>query len=107
MTQLLGFQEILSPVASGHRLLPGKVVGYTKLSYVPCGIALLMKQEPDPRMLGDEPDVMTRIAAAAEKSLQSCPNLCDPIDGSPQGSPVLGILEARIREWVAISFSNT
>ena len=45
--------------------------------------------------------------SAAEKSLQSCPNLCDPIDGSPQGSPVLGILEARIREWVAISFSNT
>ena len=60
MTQLLGFQEILSPVASGHRLLPGKVVSYTKLSYVPCGIALLMKQEPDPRMLGDEPDVMDK-----------------------------------------------
>ena len=45
--------------------------------------------------------------SAAEKSLQSCPNLCDPIDGSPPGSPVPGILEARIREWVAISFSNT
>ena len=45
--------------------------------------------------------------AAAAKLLQSCPTLCDPIDGSPPGSPVPGILQARILEWVAISFSNT
>ena len=45
-------------------------------------------------------------AAAAAESLQSCPTLCDPIDGSPPGSPVPGILQARIPEWVAISFSN-
>ena len=45
-------------------------------------------------------------AAAAAKSLQSCPTLCDPIDGSPPGSPVPGILQARILERVAISFSN-
>ena len=45
-------------------------------------------------------------AAAAAKSLQSCPTLCYPIDGSPPGSPVPGILQARTREWVAISFSN-
>ena len=45
-------------------------------------------------------------AAAAAKSLQSCPTLCDPIDGSPVGSPVPGILQARTLEWVAISFSN-
>ena len=45
-------------------------------------------------------------AAAAAKSLQSCPTLCDPIDGSPPGSSVSGILQARILEWVAISFSN-
>ena len=45
-------------------------------------------------------------AAAAAKSLQSCPTLCDPIDGSPTGSPVPGILQARTLEWVAISFSN-
>ena len=45
-------------------------------------------------------------AAAAAKSLQSCPTLCDPIDGSPRGSPVPGILQARTLEWVAISFSN-
>ena len=46
-------------------------------------------------------------AAAAAKSLQSCPTLCDPIDGSPPGSSVPGILQARILEWVAISFSIT
>ena len=45
-------------------------------------------------------------AAAAAKSLQSCPTLCDPIDGSPPGSPVPGILRARTLEWVAISLSN-
>ena len=44
---------------------------------------------------------------AAAKSLQSCPTLCDPIDGSPPGSPVPGILQARTLEWVAISFSNS
>jgi len=43
---------------------------------------------------------------AAAKSLQSCPALCDPIDGSPPGSPVPGILQVRTLEWVAISFSN-
>ena len=46
------------------------------------------------------------FAAAAAKSLQSCPTLCDPIDGLPPGSPVPGILQARTLEWVAISFSN-
>ena len=45
-------------------------------------------------------------AAAAAKSLQSCPTLCYPINGSPPGSPVPGIFQARILEWVAISFSN-
>ena len=45
-------------------------------------------------------------ATATAKSLQSCPTLCNPIDGSPQGSPIPGILQARTLEWVAISFSN-
>ena len=45
-------------------------------------------------------------AAAAAKSLQSCPTLCDPIDGSPPGFPIPGILQARTVEWVAISFSS-
>ena len=48
----------------------------------------------------------TFIATATAKSLQSCPTLCDPRDGSPPGSSVPGILQARILEWVAISFSN-
>ena len=46
------------------------------------------------------------LTAAAAKSLQSCPTLCDPIDGSPPGSPIPGILQARTLEWIAISFSN-
>ena len=45
-------------------------------------------------------------AAAAAKSLQSCPTLCDPRDGSPPGSPIPGTLQARTLEWVAISFSS-
>ena len=49
---------------------------------------------------------MTNLAAAAAKSLQSCPTLCDPRDRSPPGSPIPGILQARTLEWVAISFSN-
>ena len=49
---------------------------------------------------------MNAAAAAAAKLLQSCPTLCDPTDSNPTGSPVPGILQARIVEWVAISFSN-
>ena len=51
--------------------------------------------------------IIIAAAAAAAKSLQSCPTLCDPIDGCPPGSSVPGILQARTLEWVAISFSNT
>ena len=50
--------------------------------------------------------VVQSEAAAAAKSIQSCPALCDPIDGSPPGSSIPGILQARTLEWVAISFSN-
>ena len=49
---------------------------------------------------------LTAAAAAAAKSFQSCLTLCDPVDGSPLGSPVPGILQARTLEWVAISFFN-
>ena len=56
---------------------------------------------------GPEPTKNKQVnSAAAAKSLQLCPTLCDPIDGSPPGSPVPGILQARTLEWVAISFSN-
>ena len=51
-------------------------------------------------------NLLMLLAAAAAKSLQSCPTLCDPIDSSPPGSLVPGILQARILEWVAISFSS-
>ena len=50
--------------------------------------------------------VLATAVAAAAKSLQSCPTLRDPIDGSPPGSAVPGILQAKTLEWVAISFSN-
>ena len=50
--------------------------------------------------------IANAAATAAAKSLQSCPTLCDPIDSSPPGSLVPGILQARTLEWVAISFSN-
>ena len=63
---------------------------------------LLTKSPP----LGLKGQTAEKEAAAAAKSLQSCPTLCDPIDGSPQGSPVPGILQARTLEGVAISFSN-
>ena len=50
--------------------------------------------------------IIPTSATAAAKLLQSCLTLCDPIDGSPPGSPIPGILQARTLEWVAISFSN-
>ena len=54
----------------------------------------------------DSAHMKDTAAAAAAKSLQSCPTLCDPIDGSPRGSPVPGILQARTLEWVAIAFQD-
>ena len=64
--------------------------------------------EPRPTVLGAQSlsHRTTREVPAAAKSLQSCPTLCDPIDSSPPGSPIPGILQARTLEWVAISFSN-
>ena len=61
---------------------------------------------PDPGIEPRSPTLQADAAAAAAKSHQSCPTLCDPTDGSPPGSPVPGILQARTLEWVAISFSN-
>ena len=65
---------------------------------------------PDPRIKPVSPALadgfFTTAAAAAAVSLQSCPTLCDATDGSPPGSPIPGILQARTLEWVAISFSN-
>ena len=63
-------------------------------------------EEPG-RLQGTGSQSQIRLAtAAAAKSLQSCPTLCDPRDGSPSGSPVPGMLQERILKWLAISFSN-
>ena len=76
--------------------LPGSTERFLlKVSFYFLNIFTYLSQPPPPA-----------TAAAAAKSLQSCPTLCDPIDGSPPGSPVPGILQARTLEWVAISFSN-
>ena len=73
-----------------------------------CGLDTNIISYKIPKVTGLVSEEETQLcpAAAAAKSLQSCPTLCDPIDGSPPGSPVPGILQARILEWVAISFSN-
>ena len=71
--------------------------------------SLWMKVKEESEKVGLKLNVQkTKIMAsdAAAKSLQSCPTLCDPIDGSPPGSHVPGILQARTLEWVAISFSD-
>ena len=68
-----------------------------------------MAEAPDMQFIFPLPSLSYSLfspPAAAAKSLQSCPTLCDPIDGSPPGSPVPGILQARTLEWVAISFSH-
>ena len=77
------------------------------------GLSLGMGRFPEEEMAARSSLLAWRIpwteepaAAAAAKLLQSCPTLCDPIDGSPPGSPVPGILQARTLKWVAISFSN-
>ena len=74
---------------------------------LPCGCFETQKKQFILKEGGEltSPDPTPPSAAAAAKSLQSCPTLCNPIDGSPPGSPVPGILQARILEWVAISFS--
>ena len=78
-----------------------------ELQDLPCLLMLLMSSLPETLFLPFFCFAsLPPAAAAAAKSLQSCPTLCDPIDASPPGSPVPGILQARTLEWVAISFSN-
>ena len=79
--------------------------------YLFSGLSLRMKWNKlqwtvEQLLANSESTEMLMRAAAAAKSLQSCPTLCDPIDSSPPGSPIPGILQARTLEWVAISFSN-
>ena len=77
----------------------------SKASILRCS-AFFTVQLSHPYMTTGKAIALTAAAAAAAKSLQSCLTLCDPTDSSPPGSPVPGILQARILEWVAISFSN-
>ena len=80
------------------------------LKYVNAPDACLKRKSISPKSLQSEwvtyNSSTENAAAAPAKLLQSCPTLCDPIDSSPPGSPVPGILQARTLEWVAISFSN-
>ena len=69
-------------------------------SHRPWGVTKKIQKEKDTVLH------VHHAAAAAAKSLQSCPTLCDPIDGSPPGSAIPGIFQARTLEWVAVSFSN-
>ena len=71
-----------------------------KVLHVPSSVNSSCYQHPPPRLLS------WKHAAAAAKLLQLLPTLCDPIDGSPPGSPIPGFLQARTLEWVAISFSS-
>ena len=71
-----------------------------------CGRRVYLRQQKEPLIIYAHFICILKPAAAAAKSLQLCPTLCDPREGSPPGSPVPRILQARILEWVAISFSN-
>ena len=78
----------------------GYIMRNTGLDEAPAGIKIARRNINNLRYAD------AAAAAAAAKSLQSCQTLCDPIDGSPPGSSIPGILQARTLEWVAISFSN-
>ena len=88
LNMLLSTNSIISVIS-------GSVCGLVVLSMCPIFVFCYMSC-----------DFLMGAAAAAAKPLQSCPTLCDPRDGSPPGSPIPGILQARTLEWVAISFSN-
>ena len=99
---------LCDPIDGSHQATPS--LGFSRQEYC-SGLPFLPPEDlPNP---GIEP-ASTAFPAlagrffttAAAKSLQSCLTLCDPIDGSPPGSPVPGVLQARTLEWVAISFSN-
>ena len=79
--------------------IPNKLISYSQPPALFLGDSIYLKFI---KLLS----IVLAAAAAAAESLQSCPTLCNPIDGSPSGSPVAGILQARALEWVAISFSN-
>ena len=84
----------------------GEAISPSLNSFNPQAVERRIQTSPQLPQLLSSGNPAAAAAAAAAKSLQSCLTLCDPIDGSPPGSPVPGILQARTLEWVAISFSN-
>ena len=90
------------PGSSVHGNLQARILGWVSIPF------LRGSSQPREDSLPSEPPgkISQYAAAAAAKLLQSCPTLCDPIDGSPPGSSIPEILQARILEWVAISFSK-
>ena len=102
---LIFYSESSSSVSARAVIL--KCPQETKPDYLPCYSYSISKckLEADCKHLDSSP-LASFLAAAAAKSLQSCPTLCYPVDSSPPGSSVPGILQARALEWVAISFSN-
>ena len=107
--------EVLPPLsclALKKLLIPLGLISFSKMGQIYYLLHICItsveqwkNEKTKPRIFSSK-NYFTVIAAAAAKSLQSCLTLCDPIDGSPPGSPVPGILQARTLQWVAISFSN-
>ena len=93
-TSILRRSAFFTVQLSHPYMITGNTIALTRRTFVGKAISLLFNILP------------AAAAAAAAKSLQSFPTLCNPIDRSPPGSPVPGILQARTLEWVAISFSN-
>ena len=78
-----------------------------EVAHKTCPLMFYQREESCPDSIGEAlPTPPIIQGSAAAKSLQSCPTVCDPIDSSPSGSPIPGILQAGILKWVAISFSN-
>ena len=90
-----------------HFLITGKHLSIISIEYFRCFLLdLSFLTNLKIRKLKEVITIVLTLFAAAAKSLLSCPILCDPIDGSPPGSPIPGILKTRTLEWVAISFSS-
>ena len=106
--------ELLDTQLVSRELQKRPLLGKTPHIWLEVKLVLEKAEEPEIKLatsagLSKKQESSRKISAAAAavaKSLQSCPTLCDPIDGSPRGSPIPGILQARTLEWVAISFSN-
>ena len=102
---LSGPMDCSLPGSSVHGIFQARVLEWGAIAFSGFHMRYLGFWDPF-RLLLEEANLLKGTAAAAAKLLQLCLTLCDPIDSSPPGSPVPGILQARTLEWVAISFSN-